>query len=216
VQTAADIPMALGGPQSPRGGGAGWWTRFYRMVLRRHGIKFGPGLRVLGPVQLQIDGKGSNIVLGRNVTLMPGAHLKNRENGRIVLHDGVKLDSVTRLVAANDATIELGENTAIGLGTIINAGADVRIGRYGLIAGHCVMSASDHGFEAGAFIREQPYTYDEIRIGQDVWLGAHTFVSKGARIGDGAVVSAGSFVAGEIPPGAIARGRPAEVVKFRE
>ena len=216
VQAASDIPMALGEPQSPRGGRTGWWTRYYRLVFRRHGIRFGAGLRVLGPVHLQIDGKGSNITMGRNVTLMPGAHLKNRENGRIVLHDGVKLDSVTRLVAANDATIELGENAAVGLGTVINAGADVRIGRYALIAAHCVMSASDHGFAAGTFIREQPYTYDEIRIGEDVWLGAHTFVSKGARVGDGAVVSAGSFVVGEIPAGAVARGRPVEVVKFRE
>ena len=79
---------------------------------------------------------------------------------------GVKLDSVTRLVAANDATIER-ENAAVGLGTVINAGADVRIGRYddrrALRDG-----ASDHGFAAGAFIREQPYTYHEIRIGEDL------------------------------------------------
>jgi acetyltransferase-like isoleucine patch superfamily enzyme len=208
--------MALGGPQSPRGGRSGRWTLYYRLVLRRHGVRFGPGLRVLGPIHLQIDGKGSNIVLGRNVTLMPGAHLKNRENGRIVLHDGVKLDGGTRLLAANDATLELGENAGVGLGTVINAGADVRIGRYALIAAHCVMSASDHGVEAGTFIRNQPYTYAEILIGEDVWLGAHTFVSKGARIGDGAVVSAGSFVTGDVPPGAIVRGRPAEVVRFRE
>ena len=132
--------------------------------------------------------------------------MKNRENGRIVLHDGVKLDTVTRLVSANDATIELGENAAVGMGTIINAGADVRIGRYALIAGYCVMSASDHGIEAGELIRKQPYTYAEILIGEDVWLGAHSFVSKGARIGDGVVVSAGSFVTGEVPAGAVSAG----------
>ena len=208
--------MALGGPQPVRGGHAGWWTRWCRLQLRRRGIRAGAGLRALGPVLLQVDGRGSNIVIGRNVTLMPGAHLKNRENGRIVLHDGVKLDTMTRLVAANDATIELGEGTAIGLGTVINAGADVRIGCNALVAAHCVMSASDHRIAAGAFIRDQGYTYGEILIGEDVWIGAHGFVSKGARIGNGAVISGGSFVTGEIPAGAVARGRPAEVVKFRE
>jgi acetyltransferase-like isoleucine patch superfamily enzyme len=102
------------------------------------------------------------------------------------------------------------------MGTIINAGVDVRIGRKGLIAGHCVMSSSDHAIAAGTFIRDQGYIYEEITIGDDVWLGAGSFVSKGARIGDGAVVSAGSFVTGEVPAGAVVRGRPAEVVKFRE
>ena len=78
---------------------------------------------MLGPILLQIDGSPANVRLGANVTLMPGAHLKNRERGAIILHDGVKLDTMARLVAANDARIELGERVAIGMGTVINAGA---------------------------------------------------------------------------------------------
>ena len=92
----------------------GVWTRYYQALFRVRGIRCGPGLSVLGPILLQVDGSPANIQLGANVTLMPGAHLKNRERGRIVLHDGVKLDTMARLVAANDARIELGERWRSG------------------------------------------------------------------------------------------------------
>ncbi len=211
---AADIPMRYGTAFDIRTS-AGFWTRWYRMVFARKGIKVGRGLRVLGPLLLQVDGKPSNIQLGDNVTLMPGVHLKNRENGRIVLHDRVTLDSNARLVAANDATIELGENSSVGMGSIINAGRDVIIGRGTITAGYCYLNVSDHRFVAGVPIRAQGFHHAPIGIGEDCWLGAYVFVTRGARIGHGAVISAGAVVEGDIPANAICQGRPAAPIRFR-
>ena len=211
----ASIPMEYDDRRATRAGRPGFWTRYYATLMRARGARVGDGLRVLGQIHLQIEGKWSNLALGRNVTLMPGAHLKNRENGRIVLHDGAKIDTVARVVAANDATIELGENCALGLGTVINAGADVRLGRGTFTAAHCVLNASDHGMAAGQPMQRQPYEHSPIYIGEDVWLGAGVLVNRGARIGNGAVVSAGAVVTGDVPAGAIVQGRPARVVKFR-
>jgi fatty-acyl-CoA synthase len=209
------IPMTFGVRQAARTGRPGFWSVFYARLLRARGATVGPGLRVLGQIHLQIEGKWSNLELGTNVTLLPGAHLKNRENGRIVLHDGAKVDTVARIVAANDATVELGENSALGLGTVINAGRDVRLGRGTFTAAHCVLNASDHGLAAGSPMQSQPYEHSPIYVGEDVWLGAGVLVNRGSRIGHGAVVSAGAVVTGDIPAGAIVQGRPARVVKFR-
>jgi acetyltransferase-like isoleucine patch superfamily enzyme len=52
-------------------------------------------------------------------------------------------------------------------------------------------------------------------IGNDVWIGHGALILSGTRIGDGAVVGAGSLVLSEIPPYAIAVGRPAKVVGYR-
>lgn len=57
--------------------------------------------------------------------------------------------------------------------------------------------------------------FDEIAIGNDVWLGANVTVLSGVNISDGAVIAAGSVVNNNIPPYAIAGGVPAKVIKYR-
>jgi virginiamycin A acetyltransferase len=54
-----------------------------------------------------------------------------------------------------------------------------------------------------------------VEIGSDVWIGTRSLVLSGARIGDGAVIAAGSIVVDDIPPYAIALGSPAKVVRYR-
>lgn len=50
-------------------------------------------------------------------------------------------------------------------------------------------------------------------IGDDVFLGANVLVLKGARIGDRAVIGAGSVVTGEVPADEIWAGNPARFVR---
>jgi acetyltransferase-like isoleucine patch superfamily enzyme len=58
-------------------------------------------------------------------------------------------------------------------------------------------------------------TKGEVRIGNDVWIGAQAIVLSGVTIGDGAVIGAGAVVARDIPPYAIAVGVPAKVLRYR-
>ena len=53
----------------------------------------------------------------------------------------------------------------------------------------------------------------DIVIGDHVWIGFRCVVLKGARIGAGAVIGAGSIVHGDIPAGAVAAGNPARVIR---
>ena len=207
-------PMTLDKGVTPHLTG-GFWTRYYRFVFRRMGIRFGKGLKVMGPLLLRIDGVPGNIEIGDYVTLMPWVDIKNRENGRIVLHHGAQVDTMTRLVAANDATIEIGEGASIGAHSIINAGADVRIGCGTLMAGFVYLSASDHGYAAGTPIREQEFEHAPITIGADCWLAAYVNVMRGAIIGDGTVIGTHSRVRGELPPSVLAAGNPAKVIRER-
>ena len=48
-----------------------------------------------------------------------------------------------------------------------------------------------------------------------VWLGDNVTVLGGVKIGDGAIIQAGSVVVKDIPSYAIAGGHPAKVFKFR-
>jgi acetyltransferase-like isoleucine patch superfamily enzyme len=55
-----------------------------------------------------------------------------------------------------------------------------------------------------------------IIIGDEVWLGFGVVVLDGVRIGNGAVVGAGSVVTHDVPDGAVVHGIPARVLMMRD
>ena len=55
----------------------------------------------------------------------------------------------------------------------------------------------------------------EVIIGNDVWIGARVIILDGIRIGDGAIIGAGSVVTKDVPDYAIVAGTPAKVLKYR-
>lgn len=66
---------------------------------------------------------------------------------------------------------------------------------------------------------KHPYAFGKpkVTIGNDVWIGAHTFIncSKVITIGDGAVIGAGAVVTKDVPPYSVVVGVPANVIKYR-
>ena len=210
-----DVPMKADGPVALSSRKPGFWTWYYRFRFRTLGVRYGKGLRVLGPLLLRLEGDPRNLTIGDGVTIMPWADLKVRENGRITLGDGCAIDTMARLVAANDAEIRLGDRAQIAFSSIINAGENVTIGRDTATAGHCTIIASEHNYHGREPIMRQGYRHEPVLIGADVWLASNVLVTPGAKIGNGAVVSARSTVTGTIPPYALAAGVPARVIGAR-
>lgn len=54
-----------------------------------------------------------------------------------------------------------------------------------------------------------------IEIGNDVWIGARAIISRGVKIGDGAVVAAGAVVTKNVEPYSIVGGVPAKLIRYR-
>lgn len=63
-------------------------------------------------------------------------------------------------------------------------------------------------------IRE--YRLGEIIVGNDVMIGANTTILPGVKIGDGAIVSAGTLVHRDVPSGAFVGGNPMRVIYTKE
>lgn len=105
--------------------------------------------------------------------------------------------------------------------------AQLRIGRFSAIAdGLTVLLAGEHNtdwvstFPFGEVglsepIAGHPKSNGDIVVGNDVWVGMHVTLLSGAVIGDGAVIAAGSYVRGHVPPYSIYGGNPARLLTMR-
>lgn len=61
---------------------------------------------------------------------------------------------------------------------------------------------------------ELPYKGDTV-IGNDVWIGYQALLMPGVRVGDGAIIAAGSVVTADVPAYTVVGGNPARPVKTR-
>lgn len=111
------------------------------------------------------------------------------------------------LGTAPEGRIEIGDSVAINYGTSIHATRRVRLGDRVSIGPHSILWDTARGPEAEA---------DEalpIDIGDGVWLAGRVTVLPGSSVGAGSVITAGSVVDGAIPPGVLAGGSPARVIR---
>ena len=54
-----------------------------------------------------------------------------------------------------------------------------------------------------------------IIVEDDVWIGARTIILSGVRVGQGAIIGAGSVVTKDVEPYSIVAGNPAKLIKYR-
>lgn len=93
----------------------------------------------------------------------------------------------------------------------------VKIGKYSMIANNVSILGADHVYSnAGVpIIFSGRAKLNETVIGDDVWIGAHSIVLTGIKIGDGVIVAAGSVVSKDCDPFSIYAGIPAKKIKDR-
>ena len=97
-----------------------WHSWIIRMILRLRGIKVGTGFYIEGVPKLKIRGKAGNINIGNQVMILGNIDLRNRENGKIIIEDGVKVENDCRFVSAREGTIHIKPNSVIGAFGVFN------------------------------------------------------------------------------------------------
>ncbi|NQU57181.1 MAG: acyltransferase [Rhodospirillales bacterium] len=106
---------------------------------------------------------------------------------------------------------KIGEGTYIGGFTDINAnGARLTIGNHCDIASFVAVNVADTHLQAIG-LADAPQCRD-IDIADHVFIGSHSVIMGGTRIGERSVIGAGTIVNGlDIPPYSLAVGNPAVV-----
>ena len=121
--------------------------------------------------------------------------------------------------------LTIGDDTYVGKHCTLQVNG--RIGRGVLIANNVgIVGRIDHEYRApGVLIRDGRWVgrdpalaalpENRVEIGDDVWIGFGSVVLSGVRIGDGAVVAAGSVVTKNVDDFAIVAGVPAKPIGQR-
>ena len=128
---------------------------------------------------------------------------------------------------------ELGYGSGISKGSMLY---NTKIGRYTVMAFGLQVAVGTHPTRRFAtvhpafysLLKQYGFTYVEnqkfeespkadveghnLVIGNDVWIGANVLAIAGIKIGDGAIVAAGSVVTKDVPPYAIVGGVPAKII----
>ncbi|WP_436698366.1 acyltransferase [Nocardioides sp. BYT-33-1] len=130
-----------------------------------------------------------------------GTTLDLRSNGMIMMH--VEFNAPARLA--------IGRNSVIGRRCRLDARGGIRIGANVNIGSECALQTAKHDADSPSFAD----SYGPIEIGDRAWLGERVLVLADVRIGEGAVVAAGSVVARDVPPFTMVAGVPARVVRAR-
>lgn len=106
----------------------------------------------------------------------------------------------------------------VQLGPHCYVAADIHFGNYVLCASHVsFIGKNEHRYDCpGDTVWDSPRGKDEPTVvGNDVWIGHGSIIIGGVKIGDGAVIAAGSVVTKDVPPMTLVGGNPARVIKQR-
>jgi acetyltransferase-like isoleucine patch superfamily enzyme len=180
-----------------------WWTkrRWYernrrplrRLRIARHAARGGYFIRL--PVE--------------------GEVLEALDEGRLEIGEGTLLEPGCWLTLAPGAGIEIGADCFLNRNTMLAAYERIEIGDHTMFANGCFVGDADHRFDDP----DAPITWQgfvskgPVKIGSNCWFGANCVVASGVTVGDRCVIGANSVVNGDLPPGTIAAGAPARVVK---
>ncbi len=123
-----------------------------------------------------------------NCQFYSGVRLEIGKNGKLIIKNGTYLNRNTLIVA--NKLVEIGSDCKISWDVII-------------------MDTDLHPLPGKTETIDRP-----VVIGNNVWIGCRAIILKGVKIGNGAIIAAGSVVTKDIPENSIAAGVPAKVISY--
>jgi len=150
-----------------------------------------PRHKILNPFKkFFLKAQGADV--GKWVTFYPGIKIGYAKKLKI----GNYVDIAWGVIITTKGGVEIGDRTLIGYRSQI------------ISANHVIPENKEKIFYSG-------HSSSKIIIGNDVWIGANSIITPGVKIGEGAVIAAGSVVTKNVKPFSIVGGVPAKLIRQR-
>lgn len=161
-----------------------------------------------------------------------GIKLKKKLNTTLTKFDNTSildLDNYVNFGAVVHESSVIGQYTYLNSNSQINS--YVNIGKFCSIASDVIIAPDNHPVD---WLSTHPFQCDPLwtdslgvkgkhfivsknhtTIMNDVWIGTRVIIKRGVKIGNGAIIGAGSVVTKDVPDYAIAAGIPAKIIRYR-
>lgn len=140
--------------------------------------------------------------------ISPRSDISLENSGRIELEERCETAKGTLLAAKANGRINLGKLVYFNRNCCVVCRNSITIGNNTTFGPNVCIYDHDHDMNNwGEFISKP------IEIGDNVWVGANVTILKGVKIGDRAVIAAGSVVTKDIPANSLFYQRKENVIK---
>jgi acetyltransferase-like isoleucine patch superfamily enzyme len=165
------------------------------------------GKNVLLPKVFGIENHGQqeSIIIGNNNEFSSDFHIRCYEYGKVTIGSYNWTNLRTQIVCAN--RVEIGNYCMFGRDVYISDTNEHPIDPVERL------NATIKFWNERTVNRYYLVDNCEVIIGDNVWIGERSIILKGVRIGNNAVVAAGSVVTKDVQENTIVGGNPAKIIK---
>jgi lipopolysaccharide O-acetyltransferase len=167
---------------------------------------------------VSIPARLKGMKFGKNSYIGPGYDFFAVQLFGIVLGDNVSIGRnawlQTNTTDDNLSSIIIGNNTSIGRNTTISSITKIAIGENCMISYNVSIFDHDHLVYNKNAPSVMGYLTEgkEVNIGDECFIGAHSFILKGVSLGKRCVVGANSVVTKSFPDNSVVGGSPARPI----
>lgn len=149
--------------------------------------------------------------IGQNVTIEKGTLVFHPE--RIKLRNNIYIGHCSILKGYYKNIMEIGEGTWIGQCSFLHSAGGIKIGKAVGIGPYVKILTSSHKEENYDIpVLHNPLEFKEVIIEDGVDIGIGSIILPGIKIGERAIIGAGSVVTHNIEPYTIVAGSPAKLL----
>jgi acetyltransferase-like isoleucine patch superfamily enzyme len=177
-------------------------------------VRIAPDVRIDGLPSVEIYPKSANtLVIGPGAIVGDGVRISLR-GGSLEIGDGSEVRRLGTYQIAGRASI--GRGVVLSTGIVLHCAESIEIGDLTIIGEYTTIADSSHvRTDVGVPVHHTSVS-KPLRIGRNVWIGAHAVITAGVDIGDQSFVGAAAVVTKSVEPWWLVGGVPAVPIRKLE